>query len=133
MKKNKGTTKKKYEYRITPQNEPHIHLKRLIHFLSCFWLVINCIVLARLLPEPKKTSLIMIAFVFIFYAFIQQVDDRRGNWVWYGIVFIAIISVALPAFLIFSYELYWYLIVIAVQIVISTIIFIIFKKKTKKF
>ena len=75
----------------------------------------------------------MIAFVFIFYAFIQQVDDRRGKWVWFGIVFIAIISVVLPAFVIFSYELYWYLIVIAAQILISTIIFIIFKKKTKKF
>ena len=133
MKKHHGTTKKKYDWRITPQNEPHIHLKRLIHFLSCFWLVINCIVLARLLPEPKKTSLIMIAFVFIFYAFIQQVDNRRGNWVWFGIVFIAIISVVLPAFVIFSYELYWYLIVIAAQILISTIIFIVFKKKTKKF
>ena len=133
MKKHKGTTKKKYDIYITPQNEPHIHLKRLLHFLSCFWFVINCIVPARLLPEPKKTSLIMLAFVLIVYAFIQQVDNRRGNWAWFGIVFFAIISVVLPAFEIFSYELYWYLIVIAAQILISTIIFIIFKKKTKKF
>ena len=129
MKRNKRTTKKNYDWYITPQNEPHIHLKRLIHFLSCFWLVINCIVLARLLPEPQKIHLIMLAFVFIVYAFIQQIDNRRGNWVWWGIIFWAIISIAIPIYDIFSYELYWYLIVIAVQIVISTIIFFIVKKK----
>ena len=134
MKKHKGTTKKKYDYKISPQNEPHIHLKRLLHFLSCFWFVINCIVLARLLPEPKKTSLIMIAFVIIVYAFMQQIDNRRGNWVWWGIIFWAIASVVLPVMdIVLENDLYWYLIVIAVQILISTIIFFIFKKKTKKF
>ena len=133
MKKHKGTTKKKYDYKISPQNEPHIHLKRLLHFLSCFWLVVNCIVLARLLPEPQKTSLIILAFVFIVYAFIQQIDNRRSNWTWFGIIFCAIISVAIPVYDALSYKLDWYLIVIAAQILISTIIFFIFKKKTKKF
>ena len=128
MKKHHGTTKKKYDVYITPQNEPHIHLKRLIHFLFCFWLVINCIVLAILLPETWS-FLLPLAFVFIFYAVIQQIDNRRGNWIWFGIIFIASFSVAMPAFVIFSYKLYWYLIVIAAQILISTIIFIIFKKK----
>lgn len=134
MKKHKGTTKKKYDIYITPQNEPHIHLKRLLHFLSCFWFVINCIVPARLLPEPKKTSLIMMAFVIIVHAFMQQIDNRRGNWVWWGIIFWAIASVALPVmYIVLENDLYWYLIVIAAQILISTIIFFIFKKKTKKF
>ena len=129
MKRNKGTTKKKYDIYITPQNEPHIKLKRLIHFLSCFWLVINCIVLARLLPESQKIPSIMLAFIFIIHGFIFQIDNRRANWVWWGIVFFAIVSVAIPAFVIFSYDLYWYLIVIAAQIFISTIIFFIVKKK----
>ena len=129
MKRNKGTTKKKYDYRITPQNEPHMKFKRLLHFLSCFWLVVNCIVLARLLPEPRKTSLILIAFVMIVHAFLQQIDDRRGNWVWFGLVFFAIFSVAMPIMFVFAHDLYWYLIVIVAQILISTIIFIIFKKK----
>ena len=132
MKKKQGTTKKKYEYRITPQNEPHIHFKRLLHFLSCFWLVINCIVLARLLSEPRKIPLIMFAFVFIVLAFIDQIDDRRGVWAWGRIIIFPIISVVLPVFETFSYELYWYLIVIAVQILVSIIIFLIFKKKVKK-
>ena len=132
MKKHKGTTKKKYDYKISPQNEPHIHLKRLLHFLSCFWFVINCIVLARLLPEPKKTSLIGIALVIIVYAFMQQIDNRRGNWTWFGIVFWAIASVVMLVMYILENDLYWYLIVIAVQILISTIIFLIFKKKSKK-
>ncbi len=131
MKKHKGTTKKKYDIYITPQNEPHIHLKRLLHFLSCFWFVINCSVPARLLPEPKKTSLIAIALVIIVYAFMQQIDNRRGNWVWWGIIFWAIISVVIPMTFILENDLYWYLIVIAAQILISTIIFLIFKKKTK--
>jgi len=129
MKRNKGTTKKKYEYRITPQNEPHIHLKRLIHFLSCFWLVINCIVLARLLSEPRKIPLLLLAFVFIVLAFIDQIDDRRGVWAWGRIIIFPILFVAIPVFYIFSYNIYWYLIVIAVQIIISTIIFFIVKKK----
>ena len=132
MKKHKGTTKKKYDYKISPQNEPHIHLKRLLHFLSCFWFVTNCIVPARLLPEPKKTSLIGIALVIIVYAFMQQIDNRRGNWVWWGIIFFAIASVALPVmYIVLENDLYWYLIVIAAQILISAIIFFIFKKKTK--
>ena len=129
MKKQKGTEKKKYDIYISPQNEPHIHLKRLLHSLSCFWFVINCIVLARLLPERKKTSLIGIALVFIVYAFMQQIDNRRGNWVWWGIIFWAIISVVIPMTFILENDLYWYLIVIVSQILISTIIFIIFKKK----
>ena len=128
MKRNRGTTKKKYDYRITPQNEPRMKYKRLLHFLSCFWLAINCIVLARLLPDPHKTSLIGIAFVIIVYAFIQQIDNRRGNWVWFGLVFWAIFSVAMPIMYVFVHDLYWYLIVIAAQILISTIIFFIFKK-----
>jgi hypothetical protein len=128
VKKHKGTTKKKYDIYITPQNEPHIHLKRLLHFLSCFWFVINCIVPARLLPEPKKTSLIVIALVIIVYAFIHQIDNRRGNWIWWSIIFWAIISVVIPMTFILENDLYWYLIVIAVQILISTIIFFIFKK-----
>ena len=132
MKKQKGTEKKKYDIYISPQNEPHIHLKRLLHFLSCFWFVINCIVLARLLPEPKKTSLIVIALVIIVYAFMQQIDNRRGNWTWFGIVFWAIASVVMLVMYILENDLYWYLIVIAVQILISTIIFLIFKKKSKK-
>jgi hypothetical protein len=132
VKKQKGTTKKKYDIYISPQNEPHIHLKRLLHFLSCFWFVINCIVLARLLPEPKKTSLIGIALVIIVYAFMQQIDNRRGNWTWFGIVFWAIASVVMLVMDILENDLYWYLFVIAVQILISTIIFLIFKKKAKK-
>ena len=132
MKKQKGTEKKKYDIYISPQNEPHIHLKRLLHSLSCFWFVINCIVLARLLPEPKKTSLIVIALVIIVYAFMQQIDNRRGNWTWFGIVFWAIASVVMLVMYILENDLYWYLIVIAVQILISTIIFLIFKKKAKK-
>jgi hypothetical protein len=133
VKKHKGTTKKKYDIYITPQNEPHIHLKRLLHFLSCFWFVINCIVLARLLPEPKKTSLIGIALVIIVYAFMQQIDNRRARWVWWDVIFWAIASVVILVMDILENDLYWYLIVIAVQILISTIIFFIFKKKTKKF
>ena len=129
MKRNKGTTKKKYEYRITPQNEPHMKFKRLLHFLSCFWLVINCIVLARLLSEPRKIPLLLLAFVFIVLAFIDQIDDRRGMWAWGRIIIFPILSVAIPVFHIFSYNIYWYLIVIVAQILISTIIFIIFKKK----
>jgi hypothetical protein len=132
VKKHKGTTKKKYDIYITPQNEPHIHLKRLLHFLSCFWFVINCIVPARLLPEPKKTSLIVIALVIIVYAFIQQIDNRRARWVWWDVIFWAIASVVILVMDILENDLYWYLIVIAVQILISTIIFLIFKKKTKK-
>ena len=87
MKKHRGTTNRKYDYDISPQNEPYIHFKRLLHFLSCFWFVINCIVLAKLLPDQHKMPLIGLAFVIIVYALIQQIDQRRGNWTWFGIIF----------------------------------------------
>jgi len=128
MKRKRETTKKKYDYRISPQTEPQINLKRLLHFLSCLWLVINCIVLARLLPD-RRLQLVFLAFVFIFYAFIQQIDTRRGNWAWRDMIFWAIFSVAMPISLVLAHNLYWYLTVIAGEIIISTIIFIIFKKK----
>lgn len=128
MNRKRGMTKKKYDYSISPHNEPQINLKRLLHFLSCLWLVINCIVLARLLPD-RRLHLVFLAFVFIFYAFIQQIDTRRGNWAWWGMIFWAIFSVAMPISLVLAHNLYWYLTVIAGEIIISTIIFIIFKKK----
>ena len=65
MNRKRGMTKKKYDYSISPHNEPQINLKRLLHFLSCLWLVINCIVLARLLPD-RRLHLVFLAFVFIF-------------------------------------------------------------------
>ena len=128
MKRKKGTTKKKYDVYITPQNEPQIKLKRLVHFLCCFWFAINCIVLARLLPDSQKMRFILLAFVLIVCAFIQQMDNRRDNWAWWGLIFFAIFSVVILVMDILAYGLYWCLIVIAVQILISTIIFIIFKK-----
>ena len=127
--KNRKTTKKKYDCYVSPQNEPHMKQKRLLHFLSCFWLVINCIVFANLLPTPKTSPLIALAFVFIVYAFIQQIDQRRSAWAWWAIIFWSIASVAISAGCILAYELYWYFIVIAAQIIISTIIFCICKKK----
>lgn len=117
--------KKNYNFYITPQNEPQLKLKRLVHFLSCFWLIINCVVQAKIFSE---VFLLFLAFVIVFYGFIQQIDRRKSNWTWWGLVLFAIVSVAIPVFLILSYDLYWYLMVIAIQSVISIIIFFIFKK-----
>ena len=128
MKRKRGTAKKKYDCLISAHNKPQINLKRLLHFLSCFWLVINCIVLANFLPNIKL-NLVLLSFVVIFYAFIQQIDDRKGNWAWWGIVFWTIFSVAMPISCVLVNNLYWYLSVIVGEIIISTIIFIIFKKK----
>ena len=118
---------KNYNFYITPQNEPQLKLKRLVHFLSCFWLIINCIVQAKIFPDVRL-SLLFLAFVFGFYAFIQQIDGRKSNWAWWVLILFAIVSVAIPVFLILSYDLYWYLMVIAIQFIISIIIFFIFKK-----
>ncbi len=128
MKKNRGTTKKKYEYYVTPQNDPHIGAKRLLHFLSSFCLVINFIILARLLPDIRKQS-VALAFVIIFYAIIQQMDRRKGNWVWWGIIFFSVFSFAIPIWFVLSFDLYWYLAVIGGQVIVSAIIFFIYRKK----
>ena len=128
MKKNRGTTKKKYECDITPQNNPDIGSKRLLHIFSCFWLLINCVLLARLLPDIRNVA-IGLAFVSVFYAIIHLIDQRKENWVWWGMIFWAVFSFSLPIVIVSLFNLYWYLAVIAVQIIVSAVIFFIYKKK----
>ncbi len=128
MKKNRGTTKKKYGDCVTPQNDPAIGIKRLLHFLLSLFLIINLIILARLLPDIRNQS-VALAFVFIFYAIIQQIDRRKSNWAWWAIVFFSFFSFALPVWFVLSFDLDWYLAVIALQMTVSAAIFFIYRKK----
>ena len=120
--------KKNYDYYITPQNTSQFKLKRILHILSNACLVINLIVFAMLLPDIRLWTL-GLAFVFVSYIFLQLFDKRKDQWAWWVIILGIFISIAVSVCYVLLFDLYLYLIVIAAQIIISTIIFCILKKK----
>ena len=120
--------KKKYNYFVTPQNTPQFKSKRILHILSSTCLVTNLIVFSILLPDIRLWTL-GLAFVFLAYTFLQLFDKRRDQWAWWVIIFGIVLSLAIPVCYILLFDLYLYFIVIAIQIIVSTIVFCIFKRK----
>ena len=120
--------KKNYNYWVTPQNTPQFKLKRILHILSNACLVINLIAFAILLPEIRLWTL-GLAFVFTAYLFLQLFDKRKDQWAWWGIIFGIVFSLVISVCYILLFDLYLYFIVIAIQIIVSTIVFCIFKRK----
>ena len=120
--------KKNYNYFVTSQNTPQFKLKCILHILSSICLVINLIVFAILLPDIRLWTL-GLAFVFLAYTFLQLFDKRRDQWAWWVIIFGIVLSLAIPICYILLFDLYLYFIVMAIQIIISTILFCVFKRK----
>ena len=120
--------KKNYNYWVTPHNTPQFKLKRILHILSNTCLVINLIVFAILLPEIRLWTL-GIAFVSTAYLFLQLFDKRKDQWAWWDIIFGIVLSLVISVCYILLFDLYLYFIVIAIQIIVSTIVFCIFKRK----
>jgi len=120
--------KKNYNYFVTPQNTPQFKLKCLLHILSITCLIVNLIVFAILIPDIRLWTL-GLAFVFAAYIFLQLFDKRKDQWAWWVIIFGIFLSIAVSVCYVILFDLYLYLIVIAAEILISTIIFCIIKKK----
>ena len=120
--------KKNYNYWGTPQNTPQFKLKRILHILSSTFLVVNLIVFAILLPDIRIWTL-GLAFCFIAYIFLQLFDKRKDQWAWWVIVFGIVLSLAVPVCYILLFDLYFYFAILAAQLIISSVIFYIFKKK----
>ena len=123
-----GNMKKNYNYWVTSQNTPQFKSKRILHILSSTCLVINLIVFAILLPEIRLWTL-GIAFVFTAYLFLQLFDKRKDQWAWWIIIFGIVLSIAVSVCYALLFDLYLYLIVIAAEIIISTVVFCILKRK----
>ena len=120
--------KKNYNYWVTSQNTPQFKLKRILHILSSACLIINLIAFAILLPEIRLWTL-GLAFCFLTYAVTQLFDKRRDQWAWWGIILGTVISIVISISFILLFELYLYFVVIAAQVIISTAIFCIIKRK----
>ena len=120
--------KKNYNYWVTPQNTPQFKSKRILHLLSNTCLVINLIVFAILLPEIRLWTL-GIAFVFTAYLFLQLFDKRKDQWAWWVIIFGIVLSIAVSVCYIILFDLYFYFTILVAQLIISSVIFYIFKKK----
>ena len=120
--------KKNYNYWVTLQSTPQFKLKRILHILSSICLVINLIVFAILLPEIRLWTLCL-AFLFLAYTFLQLFDKRKDQWAWWVIIFGIVIAIAISVCYVLLFDLYLYFIVIAAQVIISTIIFRILKRK----
>ena len=120
--------KKGHNFYISPQNVPRIKLKRLLHLLSNMCLIINLIVFAVLLPEIRLWTL-GLAFVFVAYLFLQLFDKRKDQWAWWVIIFGIVLSIAISVCYITLFDLYFYFAILAAQLIISSVIFYIFKKK----
>ena len=120
--------KKNYNDWVTPQNTPQFKLKRILHILSNACLVVNLVVFAILLPEIRLWTL-SLAFCFLAYTFLQLFDKRKDQWAWWVIIFDIVISTVISVFYVILFDLYLYFIVIATQVIISTVISYILNKK----
>ena len=119
--------KKNYDYYVTHQNTPQFKLKRILHILSNACLVINLIVFAILLPDIRLWTF-GLSFVFAAYTILQLFDKRKDQWARWVIVFGIFVFVAVSVCYVLLFDLYLYLIVIAAQIIISSIIFCVLRK-----
>ena len=119
---------KNYNYWVTPQNTLQFKLKWILHILSSSCLVVNLVVFAILLPDIRLWTLAL-AFCFLAYTFLQLFDKRRDQWAWWVIIFGIVLSIAISVCYVLLFDLYLYFIVIAAQVIISTVIFRIFKRK----
>ncbi len=119
--------KKNYNYFVTP-NTPQFKLKRLLHILSNGCLVINLIVFAILISDIRLWTL-GLAFCFLAYTFLQLFDKRKDQWAWWVIIFGIVLSIAISICYILLFDLYLYFAIIGGQIIISSVIFCVFKKK----
>ena len=90
--------------------------------------VINLIVFAILLPQIRLWTL-GLAFSFLAYTFLQLFDKRKDQWAWWVIIFGIVLSIAISVCYVLLFDLYLYFIVIVTQVIISTVIFCILKKK----
>ena len=120
--------RKNYNHWVTPQNTPQFKLKRILHILSSICLVVNLVVFAILLPEIRLWTL-GLAFLFLAYTFLQLFDKRKDQWAWWVIIFGIVISIAISVCYVLLFDLYLYFIIITAEIIISTVIFCILKRK----
>lgn len=120
--------KKNYDYYVTPQNTPKFKLKRILHILSNACLVINLIVFSILFPDIRLWTL-GLAFCFLAYTFLQLFDKRKEQWTWWVIIFGIVLSIAISMCYILLFDFYLYFAILGGQIIIPSIIFLIFKKK----
>ena len=114
--------KKNYNYWATHQSTPQFKLKRILHILSSACLVINLIAFAILLPEIRLWTL-GLAFCFLAYTFLQLFDKRKDQWAWWVIIFGIVLSLAISVCYVLLFDLYLYFVVIAAQVIISTVVF----------
>ena len=114
--------KKNHNYWFTPHNTPQFKLKRILHILSSTCLVINLIVFEILLPDIRLWTL-GIAFCFLAYTFLQLFDKRKDQWALWAMIFGIFVSIAVSVCYVVLFDLYPYFIVIAAQIIISTVVF----------
>lgn len=120
--------KKNYDYYISPRNNSKIKLKRLLHIFSHGCLVINLIVFAILLPIIRAWTFCL-AFCFLVSTILQLVDKRTDQWGWWVIVFGIVISIAVSVCYILLFDLYLFFAVIGAQIIFSSVMYYVFKKK----
>lgn len=119
--------KKDYDRYISPQNNPQIKSKRLVHLLSSSCLVVNLIVFAILLPDIRAWTL-GLAVVFLGYAILMLFDERKSEWAWWSIILGIVISIAVSICYTLLFSLYFYFAVMGVEIILSSVIFYVFKK-----
>ena len=73
----------------------------------------------------------LLIFVQVAYKliFLQLFDKRKDQWAWWVIIFGIVLSIAISVCYITLFDLYFYFAILAAQLIISSVIFYIFKKK----
>ena len=120
--------KKSYDIYISPQNNPRIHSKRLLHLLSNGFLVVNLVVFAVLLPDVRGWT-VGLAAIFAAYTVLLFFDKRKREWTWWNLVFMTVVTIAISVCYILLFDLYFYFAIVGAEIILSSLLFFVLKKK----
>ena len=99
----------------------NLRQKRLWYLLSKFFLVVNLIVFAILLPEVRLETF-GIAFCFVAYTALHLWDQRNAEWTLRSVIVRVVISLGISLSYAILFEVYGFIVVIFPECLISYVI-----------
>ena len=107
---------------------PHYTEKLLIHLFSFGFLIANLIAFAILQSDIRAWTL-GAAAILALYAIVFLFDKRKHEWEWWCIVFGVLVALSISVCYTLLFKLYFYFLVIAAEILLSAVLFRVFKNK----
>jgi hypothetical protein len=112
----------------TYSRQPKLKVKHFLHFSSIGLLVCNLIVFAILLSNVRWWTFALAA-AFLSYMLILPFDKRKSEWSWDGLVFMTIVSIAIPICYTLIFKTYFYFVVLVIELLATVFLAVLLKRK----